>query len=394
MTKRTIKDVDAAGKRVLVRVDFNVPLDDQGGISDDSRIRAVLPTLEYLLRQGARVIVCSHLGRPGGTVVESLRLAPVGGQLAELLGRRVTSLPDCIGPGVEEAVAGMEAGEVVLLENLRFHPGEEANDQDFAAALARPAELFVNDAFGASHRAHASIVGVPRLLPAAAGLLMERELEVLSSLLDEPEHPFAAVIGGAKVGSKLGMLERIVEKVDLLVIGGGMAATFFRSRGLGTGRSPVEEGRLDDVRRLESRIRARGVRLLLPSDVVVAERADGSAAARTVPADAIPDDLAMVDIGPRSIAEFSEALAGCRTVLWNGPMGVFEQPAFSRGTRAIATALADLDGVTVVGGGSTAEAVTELGLADRMTFVSTGGGASLQFLAGGELPGVTALPER
>ncbi len=394
MTKRTVKDVDVAGKRVLVRVDFNVPQDEQGGISDDSRIRAVLPTIEHLLEQHARIIVCSHLGRPGGVVDESLRLAPVGRRLAELLGRPVTALADCIGPEVEAAAAGMRAGEVVLLENLRFHPGEEANDPGFAVALARPADLFVNDAFGASHRAHASIVGVPRLLPAVAGLLMERELDVLSNLLGDPEHPFGAVIGGAKLSSKLGMLESIVGRVDHLLIGGGMAATFFRSRGLNTGRSLVEEGRLEAVRRLEDEARARGVRLLLPSDVVVTERLDGEDGGRTVPAEAIPDGWAMADIGPRSIAAFSEALAGCRTVFWNGPMGVFEQPAFAVGTRAIAAALARLGGVTVIGGGSTAEAVTEFGLADRMTFVSTGGGASLQFLAGEELPGVAALPER
>ena len=393
MTKRTVEDLDVAGRRVLVRVDFNVPLKN-GVITDDSKMRAALPTLSYLLGHGARVIVASHLGRPKGEVVETLRTAPVAERLSALLGRPVIALRDCVGPDVEAAIAGMGDGDVAMLENLRFYRGEEANDPSFAQALADLADLYVNDAFGSSHRAHASIVGVPRLLPAAAGRLMQREIEMLGFLLEHPERPFAAVIGGAKLSSKLGVLKNIVPLVDVLLIGGGMVATAYSSRGYGVGSSRVEEGLLDYVRELTEQAAARGVRLLLPTDVVVAESLEGGGEVRTVPADAIPEGWVIADIGPATIAEYSRVLGTCRTVVWSGPMGVFENPAFAEGTRAIATVLADLDAVTVVGGGSTVEAVTRMGVADLMSHVSTGGGATLEFLSGETLPGVAALPDR
>lgn len=393
MTKRTVEDLDVTGKRVFVRVDFNVRLKD-GIIADDSKMRGALPTLRYLVEHGAKVIVASHLGRPKGEVVESLRTAPVAERLSAMLGRPVAALRDCVGPEVEAAVARMQDGDVVMLENLRFHRGEEKNDPAFAQGLASLADLYVNDAFGSSHRAHASVVGVPALVPGAAGFLMQRELEMLGGLLENPERPFAAVIGGAKLGSKLGVLKNILPRVDLLLIGGGMVATAYRSRGYGVGNSLVEEGLFDYVRELTEQADARGVRLLLPPDVVVSENLEGTGIVKAVPADAIPDGWVIVDIGPATIEEFSRVLRTCRTVVWSGPMGIFEIPAFAEGTRAIAGVMAGLDAVTVVGGGSTVEAVTRSGAADRMTHVSTGGGASLEFLSGDVLPGVAALPDR
>lgn len=393
MTKRTVEDLDVTGKRVFVRVDFNVRLKD-GIIADDSKMRGALPTLRYLVEHGAKVIVASHLGRPKGEVVESLRMAPVAERLSAMLGRPVAALRDCVGPEVEAAIARMRDGDVAMLENLRFHRGEEKNDPVFAQGLASLADLYVNDAFGSSHRAHASVVGVPALVPGAAGFLMQRELEMLGGLLENPERPFAAVIGGAKLGSKLGVLKNILPRVDLLLIGGGMVATAYRSRGYGVGNSLVEEGLFDYVRELTEQADARGVRLILPPDVVVSENLEGTGSVKAVPADAIPDGWVIVDIGPATIEEFSRVLRTCRTVVWSGPMGIFEIPAFAEGTRAIAGVMAGLDAVTVVGGGSTVEAVTRSGAADRMTHVSTGGGASLEFLSGDVLPGVAALPDR
>lgn len=393
MTKRTVEDLDVTGKRVFVRVDFNAPMKN-GIITDDSKIRAALPTLRYLVEHGAKVLVASHLGRPKGEVVETLRTAPVAERLSVLLGRPVIALRDSIGADVVTAIAGMEDGDVAMLENLRFYPGEEGNDPAFAQALADLADLYVNDAFGSSHRAHASIVGVPRLLPAAAGRLMQREMEMLGGLIEHPEHPFAAVIGGAKLSSKLGVLKTLLPLVDVLLIGGGMVATAYRSRGFGVGGSRVEEGLLDYVRELTEQAASRNVRLLLPTDVVVTKSLEETGDVRTVPADAIPDGWVIADIGPATIAEYSRVLGRCRTVVWSGPMGVFENPAFAEGTRAIATVMADLDAVTVVGGGSTVEAVTKFGVADRMVHVSTGGGATLEFLSGETLPGVAALPDR
>jgi phosphoglycerate kinase len=392
--KKTVRDADVSGKRVLVRVDFNVPLDKNGAIEDDTRIRACLPTIRYLIEHHARVILCSHLDRPDGRVVEGLRLAPVAVRLSTFIGRSVLAMKECTGPDVETAVSSLGDGDVMLLENIRFHTEEERNDPEFSKALARLADIYVNDAFGASHRRHASVVGITNYLPSFAGLLMERELAVLGGLLENPRHPFAAIVGGSKVSGKLGILENIMKKVDTLIIGGGIAATFLAARGYNVGTSPVERERLDYVAGLARKAESAGIRILLPCDVVVAERADGNAGMRTVPVTDIREYESIVDIGPETIELFARELRNCRTVIWNGPMGIFEIPAYSSGTRAIASALAELDAVTVVGGGSTAEIVTAMGLADRISHVSTGGGASLQFLAGEILPGVAALPDR
>ncbi len=392
--KKTVRDIDVTGKRVLVRADLNVPLDKNGAIEDDTRIRASLPTIRYLTGRGARVILCSHLDRPQGVVVERLRLALVANRLSVLLGRPVAALRDCIGPDVESAVAGMRAGDIILLENLRFHPGEKADDPAFTGALSALADIYVNDAFGASHRAHASIVGVPEHLPAVAGLLLAKEVDTFTHILRDPERPFAAIIGGAKVSDKLGVLENILPKVDLLFIGGGMAATFLASLGYGTGRSHVETDRLDDVKNLSTNAGQLGVRLLLPHDVIVAERLEAGAPSRVVSVADIPDGWIIADIGPATAGEFSRELGDCRTIVWNGPMGVFEIPEFAEGTRRIAAALANISGTTVIGGGSTTDAVTRFALADKMTHVSTGGGAALTVLAGKPLPGVEVLENK
>lgn len=391
MQKKTVRDEDVGGKRVLVRADFNVPLDLNGNIEDDTRIKACLPTITYLIQHRARVILCSHLGRPHGEVTEHLRLEPVARRLSELLQRPVQSLREAIGPGVEQVVSEMHDGEVVLLENLRFYPGEEMNDPGFAHELSRLADLFVNDAFGASHRAHASIVGLADYLPCVAGLLMEKEIEQLSSLFENPVRPFAAIMGGAKVADKIGILENILPRMDLILVGGGMGATFLKGRGFDVGISAVEPDKMELVRTILQKAEDLGVKILLPEDVVVAEKLEASSTAQVVRVEQIPADRRIVDIGPLTITEFTEELKKCRTVIWNGPMGVFEIPQFSDGTKSIATVLAGLDATTVIGGGSTAEAVTQLGLASRMTHVSTGGGASLQFLSGKTLPGVAVL---
>jgi phosphoglycerate kinase len=390
--KMTVRDIEVNNKRVLVRVDFNVPLDEGTGvITDDSRIRAVLPTIKYLTDRGAKVILCSHLGRPKGKVVEKLRLAVVAQRLSQILGRQVKSTKDCIGSDVEVAVEKLKNGDVLLLENVRFHPEEEGNDASFAQALARLADIYVNDAFGAAHRSHASIVGITKYLPSVAGLLLEKEIEVLGSILDHPAHPFAALLGGAKVSDKVGMIENIIGKVDYILIGGGMAATFFKAKSYEVGLSLVEKDMLDLVARLMQDTAKRGVRLLSPLDVVVADGLSPEAKVSTVAIGNISPRLMIVDIGPRTIKDFSQELQRCQTVFWNGPMGIYEVPRFARGTQAMAELLAGLDATTVIGGGSTAEVVTKLGLASRMTFISTGGGASLKFLAGKELPGVAAL---
>lgn len=394
MSKKTVENIDVTGKRVLLRVDFNVPMTSECVISDDSRIRATLPTFRYLVNHRARIIACSHLGRPKGRVIETLRMTAVAERLSELLKRPVRSLTDCVGPVVEEAVSEMNEGDVVLLENLRFHAGEEANDPGFTNALSRLGDVYVNDAFGASHRPHASVTGIVSLLPAVSGLLMEKELDMLGGLLAAPERPFAAVIGGAKVSGKLGMLKNIQKKVDTLIIGGGMAATFFKSRGYCVGTSLVEDDKLQYAKDLSGMATSSGVRLLLPPDVIITKNMDGNGEIQTVPVTKIPDGWAIADIGPDAIDEFSQELKRCRTVFWNGPMGVSEVPQFSQGTRTLATVIAGLDATTVIGGGSTAEVVTELNLAGKMSHVSTGGGASLQFLSGEELPGVAALPDK
>jgi phosphoglycerate kinase len=394
VNKKTIKDVAVRGKRVLLRVDFNVPLDDDGRITDDHRIREALPTIAALREAGAGVILSSHLGRPKGRVDEGLRLEIVAARLSELLEIPVPTLPDCVGPEVEAAVASMRDGDVVLLENLRFHPEEESNDDGFAKSLAAVADLYVNDAFGTAHRAHASTVGVARYLPAVAGLLMEKELTHLSEALERPTRPFVAILGGKKVSDKMGVIRNLLERADALLIGGAMTYTFLKAKGLEVGASLVEEDRLDLARSLMDEAARREMTFRLPVDVVVADRFAEDAAHKVVPADAIPPRWMGMDIGPVTAREYADVIEEASTVIWNGPMGVFEFPAFAAGTRAIAEAMAGADAVTIVGGGDSAAAVEMFDLADGMTHVSTGGGASLEFLEGKELPGVAVLQDR
>ncbi|HUT96583.1 MAG TPA: phosphoglycerate kinase [Dehalococcoidales bacterium] len=392
MDKLTIRDIDVAGKKVLVRADFNVPLGGNNGfITDDSRIQATLPTIKYLAERGARVILCSHLGRPKGKVVEKLRLTIVARRLSQILGQKVIVANDGIGPEVDRAVAALKPGEVLLLENIRFHPQEEANDNAFAQTLARLADIYVNDAFGACHRSHASIVGIARYLPAVAGLLVEKEIKVLEGLLANPSHPFAELAGGAKVSDKIKALENTMDKVDCLLIGGGMAATFLKAKGYEVGLSLVENDKLDLAAKLMQQAAERKLPLILPVDVVAAAEVRAESEYNVVAVEKIPPQWRIVDIGPRTIDSFSRELRCCQTIFWNGPMGVCEIAQFARGTQAIAKLLAGLKATTIIGGGSTAEIVTAMKLADKMTFVSTGGGASLRFLSGEKLPGVEAL---
>ncbi len=392
--KKTIGDIDVQGKRILLRVDFNVPLDpDSGGVVDDTRIRAALPTIEYLREREARLILCSHLGRPKG-VNDSLRLAPVARRLSELLGSPVKMTDDSVGPQVEEAAQALGPGEVLLLENLRFNPEEEANDPDFAWVLASLADLYVNDAFGTAHRAHASTAGVAAYLPAVAGFLMEKELTFLGKALASPDRPFAAVIGGAKISTKMGVLENLLEKVDRLLIGGGMACTFLKAQGFEVGQSLVEEEHVEPARRIMERASQRGLMLLLPSDVIVGDRFEADARHQQVSAEEIPGDWQIMDIGEKTTEAFVNALRGCKTVLWNGPVGVIEFEPFSRGSHRLAEAIAGLDATTIVGGGETVAVLERLGLQDKFSHVSTGGGAALEFLEGRELPGVAALEDK
>ncbi|MCH7843511.1 MAG: phosphoglycerate kinase [Chloroflexi bacterium] len=381
----------------MVRVDFNVPI-DQGteGISlYDQRLRATLPTIQYLVDQGSKIILCSHLGRPGGEVVEGLRLAPVGDRLSMLLERPVKSLPEVIGPAVAGAVSQMSPGDIILLENLRFHPGEEQNDGVFACELADTVDCFVMDAFAVAHRSHASTEGITKFLPSAMGLLLQKEVEAMGRALESPEKPLAALLGGAKVSDKILLLDNLLGKLDHLFIGGGMCVTFLNALGFLTGASKVEEDRLDFARQIMDRAEAANIKVHLPDDVVIAnEFAADPGDTDVVNVGDVPDGWYIMDIAPSSAQDFAEALSKCKTIIWNGPMGVFEMPKFSQGTRTVAEAIAGLSGVTtVVGGGSTAEAVEELGLMDKMTHVSTGGGASLEFLEGKELPGIAALPD-
>jgi phosphoglycerate kinase len=394
--KLTIRDFDAAGKRVFVRVDFNVPLAD-GKVTDDSRIRAALPTITTLLSEGARVILASHLGRPDGKVQDGLRLRPVGERLSQLLRKNVPVTGDALGVGTEDAVKRMRNGEAILLENLRFHAEEEKNDPAFAQALASYADVYVNDAFGTAHRAHASTVGIAEFLPAYAGLLMEREINALSSLLENPKHPFAAILGGAKVSDKIGVIDHLLTKVDLLILGGGMANTFLLAQGKTVGKSLAEHDRVDDARRILVAAEKAGVQVLLPVDVVIAKEVTRGTEYKTVGTEKFPASWHIVDLGEESRAAIEVALANVKTVLWNGPVGVFEIPSFAHGTRAIARFLADKaeHGVTVVvGGGDSVAAIEQQGLAAKMTHISTGGGASLEFLEGRELPGIAVLQDR
>ncbi len=396
MDKLTIRDIDVTGKRVLVRVDFNVPLDSTtGSITDDSRIRATLPTIDYLIDHGARVILCSHLGRPKGKMVKGLSLAVVARRLERILRQPVEFAPDCVGPAVEKMVENLKSGQVLLLENLRFHSEEEAGSDVFAQTLARLGDVFVNDAFGTSHRAHASIVGVTRYLPSVAGLLLEKELNALGKILENPVHPFGVLIGGAKISDKVSMLDNIMGKVDFILIGGGMAATFLKAKSYEVGLSLVDgSSDIDTAARLMKKAARNGVRLLLPDDVVISDKLAPEAETETVAVENIPQDRMIVDIGVLAISNFTKELEKCRTVFWNGPMGIYEIPRFAEGTRALAEVIAGLHATTIIGGGSTAEIVTEMKLPEKMTFVSTGGGASLKFLSGEKLPGVEALLDK
>jgi phosphoglycerate kinase len=390
---RTIREIDVKGKKVLVRVDFNVPLNDQGDVADDSRLVATLPTIRYLLEQGAGVILISHLGRPKGKVNDKLRLTGVARRLGELLGQPVKKVDDCVGPAVAAAAGELQPGEVLLLENLRFHPEEEANDREFARSLASLADVYVDDAFGTAHRAHASTAGVAEFLPSAAGFLMEKEVTMLGRLLTDPEHPFIAILGGAKIADKIGVLEKLVEKVDRLLLGGGMANTFLKAGGNAMGDSLVDESHLDFARDFSARARDRGVAVDLPVDLVIAPaaRSGSQPETRVVTPGAVPAGWQALDIGPGTVERFREAIAKSKTVFWNGPLGLFEQPAFAHGSEAIARAIARPGLVSVVGGGDSLALLDQVGVAGQVTHASTGGGASLEFLEGRELPGVAVL---
>lgn len=399
MPKKTVANLsesDLAGKRVLVRADFNVPLDDSGNITDDTRIRAALPTIQDLTGKGAKVILCSHFGRPKG-VDDKYRLTPVSARLSELLGKTVVKCNDCIGDEVAAAISNMQNGDVALLENVRFYPDEEKNNPEFAEKLAANADLYVNDAFGTAHRAHASTEGVTKYLkPSVAGYLIEKELQYLQAAIENPQRPLAAIIGGSKVSSKIGVIETLLEKCDKLIIGGGMVFTFFKARGLNVGKSLVEEDKLELAKTLEAKAKEKGVQLLLPTDVVVADKFAADANSQVVSIENIPDGWMGLDIGPDSVKFFQQALADCKAVIWNGPMGVFEIDKFAVGTEAIARTLAELTPngtTTIIGGGDSVAAVEKVGLADQMSHISTGGGASLELLEGKVLPGIAALDE-
>jgi phosphoglycerate kinase len=396
VNKKTVRDVEVGGRRVFLRADLNVPLDD-GRITDDTRVRASVPTIVYLLERGASVVLASHLGRPKGKVNDALRLKPVADRLSQLLGRPVRLTGDALGAGVQLAVDKLQPGDLLMLENLRFHAEEEANDPGFAKALAGFADLYVDDAFGSAHRAHASTEGITHYLPAVAGLLLEREVEALSRLLKRPAKPFHTLIGGAKIAGKLEVLEALLNRCQAILVGGGMANTFLAARGLTMGKSLVETDQLENAERIMAEARRKRVRFMLPTDAVIAPQIHYRARIETVSIDAVPKDQMVVDIGPETVAAYTEHLAKARTIFWNGPMGVFEIASFADGTTAIARYIAERTGagvVTIVGGGDSVAAVEQLGVADRMTHVSTGGGASLEFVEGKSLPGVEALLDR
>lgn len=396
MDKLTIRDINVKDKKVLVRVDFNVPMnEDTGVITDDSRIRAALPTIQYLIDHKAKVILCSHLGRPKGAPEDKFRLAPVAKRLSELLGKPVATTRDCIGPEAEAAAKALKSGDVLLLENLRFHAEEEKNGADFSKALASLAEVYVNDAFGTAHRAHASIVGVTKYLqPAVCGFLLEKELVNLGGILTNPVHPFAALFGGAKVSDKVALIENILGKVNFILVGGGMAATFLKSEGYEVGQSLIEADRIQTAADLITKTKANNISLILPLDVVITNDVSDKGSYQVVAFDKVPKDMKIVDIGPKTVDLFTATLSQCKTVFWNGPMGVYEISQFAKGSIAMAQLLAGLKASTVIGGGSTADMVYEMKLADKMTFVSTGGGASMSFLSGEVLPGVEALTNK
>lgn len=393
MNKKSVKDVEVRGKRVLIRVDFNVPLDERQSITDDTRIRASLPTIKYLLDQDSRVILTSHLGRPDGQAKPKYSLAPVVERLSELLGQKVDFALDCVGPAAREAVGRLQEGQVLLLENVRFHAEEEKNDPDFARDLASLADLFVNDAFGTAHRAHASTEGVAHYIPAVEGLLMQKEVGFMGNALERPERPFVAILGGVKVSDKIGVIENLLEKVDVLIIGGGMANTFFRAQGYNVGKSVLETEKVELAKRLIEKAKAKGVVLELPVDVVVTQNLEAEGQHHTVKVAEIGELDIAADIGPASAERFASLISTARTVVWNGPMGIFEWPAFAKGTERVAQAVAACQGITIVGGGDSVAAVQQLGFAEQMTHISTGGGASIEFLEGKVLPGVAALNE-
>jgi len=393
--KKTVKDVDVRSRRVLVRVDYNVPLDANGNVSDDKRITASLPTINYLLEQGARIILCSHLGRPKGEVKKEFSLAPVAKRLKELLpGVNIYFASDCIGEEAERKAAALKDGEILLLENLRFHKEEEKNDPEFAKKLASLAEIYVNDAFGTVHRAHASTAGVAAYLPAVAGFLIGKELSIMGGALENPERPFVAILGGAKVADKIGVITNLLNKCDTLLIGGGMAYTFFKAMGYEIGDSLLDAESIDLAKQLMETAKEKGVKLLLPVDTVVAKAFAADAEHMTVASNAIPAGWQGLDIGEKTRELFAAEIKNAKTVIWNGPMGVFEFPEFAKGTEAVAKACAECGGTTIIGGGDSASAVKKLGYADKMTHISTGGGASLEFLEGKVLPGVAALNDK
>ncbi|WP_371371976.1 phosphoglycerate kinase [Sporomusa aerivorans] len=395
MNKKSLNDVWVSNKKVFVRVDYNVPMDKAGNITDDTRIRATIPTLEFLLSKNAAVILASHLGRPKGKVAPEFSLKPVAKKLSELLfGREVKFAPDCVGPEAKKMAAALQPGQILMLENLRFHAEEEKNDPEFAKQLAGLAEILVNDAFGVSHRAHASVHGITKYIPAVSGFLMDKELLFLGQAVANPERPFVAIIGGAKVSDKIGVIENLLTKVDTLIIGGGMANTFLAAEGHETGKSLLEADKLDLAKELIATAKAKGVSLLLPEDVVVADKFAADADRKTVAAGQIPAEWMALDIGPASAAKFAEALKTAKTVVWNGPMGVFEFDAFAVGTEAVAKAVAASGAKSIVGGGDSVAALEKLNLAAKITHISTGGGASLEFLEGKELPGIAALADK
>lgn len=393
MAKKSVKDIDVKGKRVLCRVDFNVPI-EKGIITDDTRIRASLPTITYLIEQGAKLILVAHLGRPKGQVKEELRLDPIAKRLGELIKREVKKCDEAVGEKVEKQVAELKEGEVLLLENIRFYPGEEKNDPQFAQELAKLAQVYVNDAFGVAHRAHASTEGVAHYLPAVAGFLMEKELEVLGQALESPQRPFTAIIGGAKVKDKISVMENLLDKVDYLLIGGGMANTFINALGYPVGRSLLEEDKVELAKALMEKAKERNIPFFIPEDCVVADRFAQDANTKVVPIDQIPEEWQVLDIGPKTVDKYRKIIVQSKLVIWNGPMGVFELDPFAWGTKSIATALADCPGTTIVGGGDSAAALEKCGLSGEIDHISTGGGASLELMEGKILPGVKVLQDK